>query len=148
MSVATALLGYLQTAAATMSAPECTQVGGGEPDVVNVPTLAFWASGPETWEANTFTYTQEYSSWHIRGYLPVSARFTPASAAAEDWIVALGDAIRGQLYGHVSMGGEATGGGMELTDSKTGWAQIGNQLCRVIDMDCRAMMANVHVIAH
>lgn len=147
MSVATELLSLLTTAAGSMTAPALTQIGGGEPDVVNLPTLAYWYVGQRTWEANTFSYTQERECWHIRGYLPVGSRFVAGNVDVEGWIVTLVGAIRGQLYGKVGLNGAATGEGITLSDATPGWAQVGNQLCRVVDMDLDAYLSNVHSIA-
>ncbi len=148
MSLTSTLEGYLRTAAGTMSAPPCNSVRPGEPDNVNLPTIAYWFQGVRTWEANTLNQTQELSGWHIRIYAPATIRYTPADGGIELWVSDLTNAIRGQLYGHVGAGGTATGQGMELTDAIPGWAQVPNGiLCRVVDMDWWAMLSNVHPIA-
>ena len=148
MSVASALAGYLTTAAGAMTGPPIKEVRAGEPDVVNLPTIAYWYVATKTWEANTFSQTQELSVWHIRIYAPVGPRYTPIDGGVEAWIETLVDGIRGQLYGAVALGGAATGGGMELTDATAGWAQVGGQMCRIVDMEMSAMLSNVHPINH
>ena len=148
MTIATALSGYLSTALATMTAPTAAEVRAGEPDVVNLPLVAYWYTGTKTWEANTLSVTQELSCWHVRIYVPVSARFTPIDGGVEGWIETLVGAIRAQLFGNVAMGGAATGGGLDIGDATSGWAQVGQQLCRVVDMDLEVMLAAVHTISH
>ena len=147
MSIATAIHGYLAAAAATMTGPQVTAVRPGEPDVVDLPTIAYWYTGTGTWDANTLSRTQETSDWHIRVYLPAGARFVPIDGNIEDWIETLVGAIRGQLFGHVAMGGAATGGGLYLSDAVSGWAPVNNILTRIVDMDLKVMRAAVHVIA-
>lgn len=148
-ALTTALKGYLTTAAATMSAPACKAVVPGQPDNVNLPTVAFWYIGTKTWAANTLNRTQELEGYAIQLYLPNGPQFVPASGSGEDWIVELTNAIRGQLYGHVAAAGQATGQGMELTDATAGYWQSGSGgvLCRVVTMDWWAMLTDVHVIA-
>lgn len=148
MTVASALLGYLQTAAATMTAPALTQVIAGQPDTISLPTLAYWYTGTKTWEANTLSKTQELSCWHLRVYLPQGTQFAPQAGNTQAWLEKLVDAIRGQLYGAVSLGGAATGGGMTLSDATVAWIQMGTVWVQVVDMDLEAMMAAVHTIAH
>ena len=145
--LATALKGYLSTAAAGMSGPPCKTVKSGEPDNVNLPTIAYWFIGLKTWEANTLSKTQILAGWHIRAYLPVGPNFTPINDDVEAWMFNLSMAIYAQLYGHVSAGGAATGIGMELTDAIPGYAQVGAQLSRVVDMEWWAMLSNVSAIA-
>lgn len=149
MSLTTQLAAYLQAAADTMTGPPVEGgVRAGEPDNVNLPTIAYWYLGVRTWEANTLNRTQELSGWRIRIYCPVSARFVPADGGVDLWIATLTDAVRGQLYGHIGDGGFATGQGMELTDAVAGWAQAPNsQISRTVDMDWWAMLSDVHVIA-
>jgi len=148
MSVGTAIKTALGTAAATLSAPACTQVLAGEPDTVNLPTIAYMFMGIGTWEANTLNVTQELSRWHIRVYLPMGPQYSPAAGDSEDWMSLAIGAIRGQLEGAVALSGEATGGGLILGDATTGWMPVGGQWIRVADMDLDVMMSAVHPIAH
>ena len=147
-TLASALSGYLTTAGNAMTGPQLQGgVRPGEPDNVNLPTIAFWFLGTKTWEANTLSKTQELWGWHIRIYAPVGPRYTPIDGGVEAWISQLTQNIRAQLYGNVSAGGAATGVGMELTDATTGYAQMGAQLNRVVDMEWWAMLSNVSAIA-
>lgn len=147
MSIATEI-GSLLTSAAASVAPPTADVRAGEPDVVNVPTFAYWYTGTGTWDANTLSVTQETSDWHIRVILPAGPRFVPADQALDDWLERAVSAIRGQFYGHVGLNGAASGGGLELTDAKAGWIAVPNtQFERVVDMDLRVLMAAVHAIA-
>ncbi len=148
MSVQSVLEGYLATVAATMTAPACTTVWGGEPDNVNTPAVAYWFLGTRTWEANTLTRTQELEGWRIRLYLPLAARFTPDARIAEAWVVAFSNGIRAQLYGHIGAGGANTGQGMELTDALPGYWQVPTgTICRTVTMDWWAQLTDVHPIA-
>lgn len=147
MSVSTELGTRLSAAVTDAHAPFGIVVQAGEPDVVDLPTIAYWYMGVRTWEANTLSYTQELQDWHIRVYIPVGPVFVPQAGTIEDWLASIVDAIRGQLYGHVALSGAATGGGLELSDAKPSWADVGAQWCRIADMDLEAMLANVHPIA-
>ena len=147
MTVATAIGDRLSAAVSDAHAPFGITVQAGEPDVVNTPTIAYWYMGTRTWEANTLSYTQELSDWHVRVYIPTGPVFTPQAGTVEDWLASIVDAIRGQFYGHVGLGGAATGEGLELSDAKSAWADVGAQKCRIADMDLGAMLSNVHPIA-
>lgn len=146
MSVASELQTYLAAAAATITAPTIATVRPGEPDTVNSPTIAYWYTGTKTWQANTFTATQELSCWHVRVYAQAGARFTPIDGGIEGWLESIVGAIRGQLWGHYSLDGAASGKGGSVTDAVAGWAQVGGQLCRIADMDFEAMQTAVHTI--
>jgi len=148
MSVATEIGTLLAAAAATLPATPKVVIQAGEPDTVNLPTFAYWYMGRGTWEANTFSVTQEQAWWHIRVYVPTGPRFTPSDISLDGWLSDAVDAIRGQFFGHVGLGGAATGQGLELTDAQAGWQGAPNtQLLRVVDMDLRAYVAAVHPIA-
>lgn len=146
MTVASELGTLLAAAAATMTAPTAATVTAGEPDNVNLPTFAYWYTGTKTWEANTFTASQELSSWHIRVYAPAGARYTPIDGGLEGWIESAVNAVRGQVLGKYAMGGASTGSGSWLSDATAGWAQPGGQMCRVADMDLDVAMTAVHPI--
>ena len=146
MSVASELQTYLSAAAATVTVPSVATVRPGEPDTVNVPVIAYWYTGTKTWQANTFSKTQELSCWHVRVYGPVGPRFTPIDGGVEGWLESVVDAVRGQLWGHYSLDGAATGTGASISDATAGWAQVGAQLCRIADMDFEAMQTAVHDI--
>lgn len=148
-TITAALEGYLTAALATVTSPAViTQIRPGEPDTVDLPTVAYWYLGQKTWEANTFTKTQEQWGWRIRVIVPTGPRAVPMDTNLEQWMADLINAIRGQLWGNVGAGGANTGGGMELTDARTDWGIYGGQLCRVATMDWWPMLSNVHDIAY
>lgn len=148
-----ALSGYLSAAAAAVPPPQAltipaiSQILDAEPDVVNLPMMAFWYIGNKTWEANTFTWTQEQVGFAVVIYLPVPARYSPQAGFYDSWLANIVSAVRAQLWAHVGAGGAATGQGMELTNAVPGWDQKGNQLCRVVTMQWWPMLSNVHPIA-
>lgn len=146
MSIASELQTLFATAASGLSAPAGVDVRAGEPDVVNVPTIAYWYMSTRVWGANTLNKTQEISDWRIRVQLPSGPRFVPADAAIDAWLEDAVNAIRSALWGAVALGGAATGEGLELTDAKAGWLSSGDQFSRVAEMDLGVYLSNVHTI--
>lgn len=146
LSVADALETRLRTAAAVMTAPKCNNVTAGEPTAASSPVIAYWFSGIQVWDANTLDRTQEQWGWHIRIYLPLGTRITPARRDAELWIATLCSAIRAELWSHVALGGQATGKGVDVGDWTTGYTDVAGITCRIADMDWGAQMANVSTI--
>lgn len=147
-TITAALESYLSAATASVTSPSViTQIRPGEPDVVDLPTIAYWYIGQKTWEANTFTKTKEQWGFEIRILIPTGPRAVPMDTNLEQWLADLVNAIRGQLYGHIGAGGAATGEGMELTNAVTGWYVVGGNLCRGVSMQWWPMLSNVHTIA-
>lgn len=149
-AVATSLNAALVAAAATMSAPVVPVVRPGEPsqtDLGDVPTFAYWFMGTKTWEAHTFSRTQELSCWHIRLYYPLKPRITVTTDVnVEQWLETATGAVRGQLYGDVSLNGASTGKGFEIDMQATaGW--LFESSYRVVDMDLEVFMAAPHTIS-
>ncbi len=140
-----ALTSYLTTAGSSVT--PVPVIRSGEPDNVNVPTVAYWYLGVRTWEANTFTYTQELIGWMIRTYVPIGPRFVPGDGYIEAYLADLTDEIREELYGNLGAGGVATGEGAEISDAKPGYATVGGQYCRIADMEVWYMVSNAHAIA-
>ena len=147
MSIASTLQTTFTAALSGISKPTVPSVRAGEPDTLNVATVAYWYTGTRTWQANTFSQTQELSCWHIRVYQPAPARFTPEDGGVDAWLEDVVNALRGAVYAHVGLGGAATGTGLTLSDATAGWLQTGAVLCRVADMDLEAMLTAVHPIA-
>lgn len=146
-TISAALSGYLTTAAATMSSPSCSNVIAGEPPTINRATVAYWFIGIRPWDGNTLDRSQEEWGWRIRVYLPLGTQITPPREQAELWVANLASAIRSQLWGHTSAGGQATGNGIELGDATAAYTDVSGVTCRIVDMDWWAQMANVATIA-
>lgn len=148
-TLTTAIETKLATAAATMTNPSVrADVVAGEPISVDRPTVAYWFDEIRTWESNTLGATQEQWVFAIRAYYPLSGRSgTPPRAQVEQWIGTVASAIRSQFFGDVSLGGEATGKGLDLSDTKFGHEDVGVNRCRVAVMDLAVDMANVATIA-
>ncbi len=139
---------YLAAAGATMTNPAVAgTVVAGEPTNIDRPTIAYWFIGVKTWESNTLGKTQEMWGFHIALYYPFGQRNTPPRSQVEQWIGGVAMAVRSQLYGHVSVGGTATGLGMELTDAVASDDTIAGVGCRRVDMEWWPFMAAVATIA-
>lgn len=149
-TVASSIATALGTAAATLSAPVVPIVRAGEPsqaDLGDVPTFAYWYMGTKTWEAHTLSRTQELSCWHIRLYYPLKPRIAVTTDVnVEQWLETATGAVRGVIYGDVSLNGASTGRGFEIDMQATaGW--IFESSYRVVDMELEVFMAAPHTIA-
>jgi hypothetical protein len=151
VSIASAIDARLQAAVSTIVAAYPAGpnpvVAAGEPDVVNMPTIAYWYTGTDVWESHTLSEAQEVSGWHIRIQLPAGPRFTPSNAWMEGWLEDAVNAVRAQFLGHAGLGGAATGQGGLVGGAKAGWADTGGQWSRLADMDLPVFLSNVHPIA-
>lgn len=146
-TLTTNLATYLTSAAATMSSPACNNVLAGEPTSVTRPLIAYWFLGIRDWDSHTLSKTQEQWGFGIRIYYPLGGSKVPPRAQVEQWVATLASAIRSQLYGHASAGSQATGSGVEVTETTTGYDDVNGVRSRTAEMEWWADMAEVASIA-
>ena len=150
MSVAglfTAIEAHL-TAAGAAQTPPITQVLSGEPDALsNYPVLAYWYIGNRPWVANTLSQTQRELGVHVIAYFPGTIRSLATSRTLELQVASIALALEAEFMADVTMGGNATGQGLEITDPTPGWAMVGPVLARVVDFDIWFQLSNVAPIS-
>lgn len=134
------------TAAGAAQTPPIVQLIPGEPQgVSNSPVLTYWIpeGGLSIWESNTLSQAQYKLAIHWEAWFPGSQRTAETDRTLELRLASIAFSILSEFYGDVTMGGEATGVGLEISDPIFGWTQVGAVICRSVGGDIRFYLANV-----
>ena len=134
---------HLTTAGAAQT-PPITQIIAGEPQaLVQDPTIAYWLLPVTPWVTNTLSKTQKIIGLHWEAYFPGSIRTDAVDLQIELRLADIALAIEAQLMADVSLGGNATGIGLDLSDATPGWVDFAGVMCRSIGQDMHTYLAAV-----
>jgi hypothetical protein len=131
--VITAIDANLVAAGATLT-PIIDAIRQGEPDAVDMPLIAYWYGGDRESQTggNTFGKTNLEELVYVRIYFPGSIRADSLDSSLEVRIRNAKAAVLHALWGDASLGGNAIG--LDVQDTTSGWAAVGNALCRVVEL--------------